>query len=74
MSQPYVNDLLERVDELMNALRWEIELEELDCNQPLALSVISAKHGSERACTNLMENPKWSERVWSRRADRFRVQ
>jgi len=67
--QPLTNG---KVD--VNALRRKIQPEEFDGNQPLALSVISAKHGPKRPRTNLMKNPKRSERFWSRRAGRFRVQ
>jgi len=68
------DELLETGYQLVNALGWKVQTEEFDRNQPLALSVISAKHGPKRPRTNLMKNPKRSERFWSRRAGSFRVQ
>ena len=68
------NKLLERGDELMHALRRQIEAKELDCNEALALRVISAEHRTQRPCTHLMKNTKRSERVWGRSAGWFRVQ
>jgi hypothetical protein len=68
------NDPLELGDELMDALRREIEPEQLDRDEPLARRVICAKHRSQRPGANLMKNTKRSERVRERSARSFRVQ
>ena len=65
---------LERRDELMNFFRRQVEGEELDRNEPLALRVIRTEHRPQRPRTDLMKNTKRSERVWWRSAGRFRVQ
>lgn len=60
------NELFELGNKLVNALRRQIQPEQLDRNQTLSPRVISAKYRPKRACTNLMENPKRSEGFWSR--------
>ena len=60
------NQLLEFCHELMDTLGGQVQSVQLDRNQTLAPRVISAKYRPKRACTNLMKNPKRSERVWSR--------
>jgi len=74
MGQIGRDQLFELSDEPMDAIRRQIEREQLDCNEPFAVCVISAEDRTQRPCTNLMENPKRSERVWGRRAGSFRVQ
>ena len=68
------DELLEFGDEPVHAVRRQIEFEELDCNEALALCVISAKDRTQGPCTDLMKNTKRPERVWRRRPDSFRVQ
>ena len=68
------NQGFERRDQLMDALGRQIQFEELDRNQPLAVRVISAEHRSQRSSANLMQHPKWPECVWRRCAGGFRVQ
>ena len=64
----------ERRDELMDTLGRQIELEELDRDEPLAFRIVRPKHRSESPRTDLMKNTKRSERVWRRCAGSFRVQ
>ena len=68
------NDVLELGDELMGALRRQIERKQLDRDKALALRVVPAEHRSQSPCTDLMKNTKGSERIWRRVAGRFRVQ
>ena len=65
---------LERRDQLMDPLGRQIELEELDGDEPLVLRIVGAKHRSKSPRTDLMKNAKRSERVRRRSAGSFRVQ
>jgi hypothetical protein len=65
---------MELGDQLMHALRREIQRELLDGDRPVARGVVRAKHGSESPGANLMKNTKWSECVRGRRARSFGVQ
>jgi hypothetical protein len=58
----------------MHPLRRQIEREQLDGDETLALRVVRAKHRSKSAGTDLMQNTKRPERIWRRSAGRFPVQ
>jgi hypothetical protein len=58
----------------MSLLWRQVELEEFDCDEPLALRVVAAKDGSESSSTNLMKHAKRAERIGRRTAGLFRVQ
>jgi hypothetical protein len=58
----------------VDPLRRQIELEELDRDEPLAFRIVRPEHRSESPCTDLMKNTKRSERIWRRCAGSFRVQ
>jgi hypothetical protein len=68
------DDLVELGDELMHALRREIQDELLDGDRPIPRGIVRAKDGSKSPGTNLIENTKWSECVRWRRASSFCVQ
>ena len=68
------DDALELGDELMHALRREVEGEQLDGDRTVAHGVVRPEHGAQSAGTNLMENTKRSERVRWCRARSFVVQ
>jgi hypothetical protein len=68
------NQPFECGDQLMNTLRRQIELEELDGDEPLTFRVVRPKDGPEGPRTDLMKNTKRSERVWRGYAGGFRVQ
>jgi hypothetical protein len=74
MDQLRRDETLEQPDELMNALGTNIEFEEFDRDNAIALDVVAAKHRPQRACTDLMKYSKRTERIWRRRARSFRVQ
>ena len=65
---------LEFGNELMDALGRQVELKEFDGHEALAVRIERAKHGSQRAGANLMENPEWTEGFWRRRTRSVRVQ
>ena len=58
----------------MHALGRQVEPEQLDGDEALALAIVRAKHRSQRPRTDLMKNTKRSERVGRRSAGSFRVQ
>ena len=60
--------------ELMNPLGRQIESEQLDGDEAVALGIVGAEHRARCAGTNLMENPERSEGVWRRRSGSVRVQ
>jgi hypothetical protein len=68
------NQLLELADQLMHTLRRQIQAEQLDGYQPIAVGLVRAEHRTERAGTDLMKHAKWTEGIWVRRADSVRVQ
>ena len=49
--------------QLVHTLGWQVQSKKLDCNQALATRVISAENRPQRACADLMKNPKRTERV-----------
>ena len=65
---------LEFGDELMPALRRQVEFEQLDGDEPLARRIVRAKHRSQGSRTNLMKNSKRSEGVRRRSASSVSVQ
>src|SRR6185295_13612688 len=65
---------LELADELMHALRRQIEREQLDGDRDVARRIMGAKHRSQRPGTNLMKNTKRSERNREPGTGSFRVQ
>jgi hypothetical protein len=61
-------------DQLVRALRWEVEREQLDGDEPLAGRVVGAIDRPQRSRTNLMKNSEGSERVRGRIASSVSVQ
>ena len=61
-------------DELMAAFRRQVQLEQLDRDEPLARRVVRPKHGPQGSRTDLMKNSIRSERVRRRSASSVSVQ
>src|SRR5207253_6833391 len=68
------NQMLELTSKLMETFRWQVEAEQLDGDKAIARGVVGAEHRPQRTGTDLMENSKWSERVWRRSPGDLRVQ
>jgi hypothetical protein len=49
--------------------RCDVEPEDFDGDEPLACRIVRAKYGTERARTDLMENPKRPEGLWRKVQD-----
>ena len=58
----------------MDALGRQIEPEQLDGDETIAIGIEGAKDGSRCAGANLMENPEWTEGFWRRGTRSVRVQ
>ena len=58
MSRRRDDDGFERGDQPVDALRWKVEPEVLDRDQPLAIGIVSAEHRAQRAGANLMKDPE----------------
>ena len=69
-----VDELLEFGDELVRAFGWKIETEQFDGDEAILLGLICAKHGAQRARTDLMKYTKRPESVGRRSAGYVRVQ
>ena len=67
MSKPGVDQALEFADQLMDAFGRQVEPEDFDGDQPIALRFIRAKHRTQSTGTDLMEHAKWTEGVWRAR-------
>ena len=65
---------LELRHELVQAFGRQIEPEQFDGDEPIAIGIERSKHGPQSAGANLMENPEWTESVWRRATRRVRVQ
>ncbi len=68
------DQLLEFGDQAVRSLRRQIQTEPLDRDEFLLLRIVRAKHGTERARADLMENAKWTEGVRRRSTGGVRVQ
>jgi hypothetical protein len=62
------NQSFEFGDKLMETLGQEIELELLYRHETILLSVVGAKHRTQRAGADLMKYPERPKRVWRRGA------
>ena len=58
------HQLLERANKRSGLLRCDIETENFDGNQAIAVGRVRAKNRTERSCADLMENPKRPECLW----------
>ena len=65
---------LQFVDELMDALRRKVELEQFDRDEPIAVWFVRAEDGSESPGADLVENAEWTEGVRGAGIRSFRVQ
>jgi hypothetical protein len=61
-------------DEPVNLLGGQGEAKELDGDELVLLRAVGPENGTKRACSNLMKNTKWTERLRVRRAASFRLQ
>ncbi len=68
------NQPLELGDKLMHAFGRQIETEDFDGNQAIAIGFVRTKDRTQSPGTDLMENTKRTERVRRRRAGSVRVQ
>ncbi len=57
------DQLLEFGDQAVRSLRRKVQTEPLYRDEFLLLRIVRAKHGTERARADLMENAKWTEGV-----------
>jgi hypothetical protein len=62
------NQPFELADKLMETFGPQIELELLDGDETILLSVVRAKNGTQRASTDLMKYSERPKRVWRRGA------
>jgi hypothetical protein len=62
------NQAFELADKLMETFGPQIELELLDGDETILLSVVRAKNGTQRASTDLMKYSERPKRVWRRGA------
>jgi len=70
-----IDELLELDDERGGLFRGEVETKDFDRYEPIAPGLVCAEDRTQRARTNLMENPEWPERVRRKVQDRiFAVQ
>jgi hypothetical protein len=69
-----VDQRLKVRDEPVDPLRRQVEAEDLDGDELVFLRAVGTKNGSERACSNLMKNTKWTERLRVSSAASFRLQ
>ena len=74
MRQTSGDQRLEFGDELMHALRRQIQAEQFDGDEPVAIGLVRTEHRAQRTGTDLMKHAKWTEGIRGRRADSFRVQ
>ena len=68
------NQLFELRDQLMYALGRQIQAEQFDSHEPVAIRLVRTEHRAQRTGTDLMKHAKWTEGIRGRRADSFRVQ
>ena len=74
MSEPGGNQLLELGDELLHPLRRQAETEDFDGNEAISIGFVRTKHRTQCPCTDLMENPKRTERTRGGRASSIHAQ
>ena len=58
----------------MDTFGREVESKQLDGDETVAIWIVRTKDRSQLSGANLMENPKWTERVWVRSTGSVRVQ
>jgi hypothetical protein len=63
------DQLFELTDERERLFRCDVEMEDLDRDQAPAAGFVRAKNRTERACADLMENPKRPECLWRKVQD-----
>ena len=68
------DELLEVAHELVHALGRQIDLEQLDRDEPLASGIVRTKDGAKGTGANLVEHAKRTERFWRCGPGGFRVQ
>jgi hypothetical protein len=69
---PY--ELLEFSDQLVDTFGRQIQPEELDGHEPIAIGLIRTEYRTQRTRTDLMKHAKRTEGIGGRRAGNFRVQ
>jgi hypothetical protein len=71
MFQARCGETTERLGQLSDGFGHEVEPKCFDRNETIALRLIRSKDRTERAAADLMQNAKWTERGWRRRAGGF---
>jgi hypothetical protein len=74
MPKSGVDQLFEFADQLMDTFGRQVEAEDFDRNQAIALRFVRTKHRTQSTGTDLMKYPKWTKGVWRGGAGNFRVQ
>ena len=64
MSKPRLDQALEFANQLMGTLRRQVEAEDFDRDEAIALRFVRPKHRPQSTGTDLMKYSKWTERVW----------
>jgi hypothetical protein len=65
MEQPGFGGARQLIRERARLLRGQVEPEDLDGNETVALRLVGAEDGPERTDTDLMQDPEWAE-LWGR--------
>ncbi len=68
------NQLFELRDQVMNAFGRQIQAEQFDRDQPIALGFVRTEHWTQSTSADLMKHAKWTEGIRGRSAGSFRVQ
>jgi hypothetical protein len=68
------HQLVELGDQTMDAVGRHIEPKQFDGDESIAIRIVRTKDRSQCASADLMENPKWTERLSRRATVSFRVQ
>jgi hypothetical protein len=58
----------------VDAFRGEVQPEELDRHEPIAVRLVGTEHRTQRTRTDLMKHAKRTEGIGGRKAGNFRVQ
>jgi len=61
-------------DQLVNALRRQVQSKQLHGDQSLAFGIVRPKDRTQCASADLMKNSERTEPLWKRSTGRFRVQ
>ena len=74
MPKSGVDQPFEFADQLMDTFGRQVEAEDFDRNQAIAIRFVRTKHRTQSTGTDLMKYAKWTKGVWRGGAGSFRVQ